>query len=106
MTDIHIAARWGNLGAVQACVNNDPTTRDTRTANGETPLIIAALSGRLKVVEWLHKRGASLTDVLPNRNTVVHCAAGSSFPRTLQYILAQEGMKDYIDSLNKVSIIK
>jgi ankyrin repeat protein len=102
-TDIHTAARRKNLKVVQACVNNDAAKRDAKTADGETPLMIAALNGCLEVVDWLHRRGASLREVLTNGNTVVHYSAASGSTDTLQYILIQEGMGHYVNSLNKVS---
>lgn len=89
---------------VQAQVNNDASARDTETACGESPLMIAALNGSFDVVEWLHKNGASLSVTAPNGNTMVHYSAASGCPRTLQYILAQEGIQ-YINSLNKVKVI-
>ena len=76
---------------------------DAKTADGETPLMIAALNGCLEVVDWLHRRGASLREVLTNGNTVVHYSAASGSTDTLQYILIQEGMGHYVNSLNKVS---
>jgi hypothetical protein len=100
-TDIHTAARRKNLKVVQACVNNDAAKRDAKTADGETPLMIAALNGCLEVVDWLHRRGASLREVLTNGNTVVHYSAASGSTDTLQYILIQEGMGHYVNSLNK-----
>lgn len=87
---------------VQAQVNNDASARDTETACDESPLMIAALNGSFDVVEWLHKNGASLSVTAPNGNTTVHYSAASGCPCTLQYILAQEGIQLYVNSLNKV----
>ena len=104
-TDIHTAARTNNLKVVQACFNNDPAMLDAKTASGETPLMIAALNGYLEVVDWLHRRGASLREVLTNGNNVVHYSAASGSTHTLQYILDQEGMGHYVNSRNKVSML-
>ena len=103
-TDIHTAARTNNLKVVQACFNNDPAMLDAKTASGETPLMIAALNGYLEVVDWLHRRGASLREVLTNGNNVVHYSAASGSTHTLQYILDQEGMGHYVNSRNKVML--
>ena len=90
---------------VQAQVNNDASARDTKTVCDESPLMIAALNGSFDVVEWLYKNGASLSVTAPNGNTTVHYSAASGCPRTLQYILAQEGMIEYVNYLNKVKIL-
>ena len=104
--DIHTAARRGYLDRVEACFNNDgPTTLDSQNTISETPLVIAVVNDRLKLVKWLYEKKARLDVILPNGNTVVHCAAGNRHPQMLEYLLALEGTRSCIDTPNKVSSI-
>jgi len=69
---------------VKALVAHPSTDVDIRNANDETPIMLAALKGRLDVVQALIDRDASLNK--PGW-TALHYAASQSDPKVIQLLL-------------------
>jgi len=59
---LHFAAAGGHVAVVEFCVRKLNIPCGVRDSDGDTPLIVAAYEGRVPVVDWLLKNGASLSD--------------------------------------------
>ncbi|XP_054810939.1 uncharacterized protein LOC129312380 isoform X2 [Prosopis cineraria] len=82
-TPLHLAASMGNAKMCKKIGEAEPSLIASRNMAGETPLFLAALSGRKKAFLWLHYLytegpGVSSTDfshcIRDNDDTILHCA--------------------------------
>jgi ankyrin repeat protein len=84
---IHDAAREGNGDDVRRLLKADPKQREARTAQGSTPLHLAATNPDTSAMKALIAAGA---DVMARDNdgaTPLHMAAYSSRPKNTQLML-------------------
>jgi ankyrin repeat protein len=92
VTQLHDAARDGDLSEVQRLVSEQPIRLRTRFMWGRTALLVAARNGRLAVVKWLLSNGASLEEQDEVHNTSLHLAAmGGSFA-TVKWLVVDCGV--------------
>ncbi len=89
---LYLALREGTLKAAQALVDWPKTNVDTRTAQDETPLMMAALKGHLPIARRLIDRGA---DVNKTGWTPLHYAATSGHAAMIEVLLENHA---YIDA--------
>jgi ankyrin repeat protein len=66
---LSLAIRQGNLPAVRAIVEKNPTLATTADGAGFTPLHIAATAGRVDIIEFLLGRGADIEARTPGGQT-------------------------------------
>lgn len=69
------AAAAGDLGALKCWVQENPSNVSYRGKNGETPLHVAALNGKVKVVEYLLSKGVAPNVRDKRGRTPLHMAA-------------------------------
>jgi hypothetical protein len=77
--DIISSARNGDIDAIESSLNGGVSI-ETKSANGSTPLIVAAYSRRPKTVEYLLKRGADINATDNNHcSALIHAAYYNSY---------------------------
>jgi uncharacterized protein len=92
LSGLYLALRDENLKAAKVLVEWPRTNVDIRTSKDESPLMIAALKGRLDFVKELVARGA---DVNKTGWTPLHYAASGAHLEIMQLLLDQNA---YIDA--------
>ncbi len=75
-SEIHQAARRGDLARVKALVETDHGLLEAKTGAGKTPLHFAAEGGRTEVVLYLLDKGAEINARNAESETPLHYAAG------------------------------
>ena len=60
---------------------------ESKTGEGDTPLMVAALAGKLHAVKWFLEKGATVTSVKSNGWNILHFAAHGGDPDTIDLIL-------------------
>ena len=70
--DIHKAAGQGDLDKVKEILEKNPELLDGEDVQGNTPLTLAANSGRKEVVEYLITKGADLNSTNTYKYTPLH----------------------------------
>eukprot|EP00929_Paragymnodinium_shiwhaense_P013723 TRINITY_DN121574_c0_g1_i1.p1 TRINITY_DN121574_c0_g1~~TRINITY_DN121574_c0_g1_i1.p1 ORF type:complete len:420 (+),score=49.10 TRINITY_DN121574_c0_g1_i1:42-1301(+) len=60
---VHVAATLGLQAALQIAVEEGQSVNLPTSSTGETPAILAAVSGHKEVLQWLGKKGANLSGV-------------------------------------------
>ncbi len=90
MTDLFQAARDGQQEAFEAhAAQNHPVAWDALTdQDGNTVLVLAASTGKLHLVQWLHAQGARLDAANNNGKIAVQIAFEGGHPNTTRGILA------------------
>ena len=92
MTGLFLALREGSLKAAQALVDWPKTKAETRTADDESPLMMAALKGHLEIAKKLVERDA---DVNKTGWTPLHYAATGGHLAMIELLLEKHA---YIDA--------
>lgn len=79
-TALHIAAALGNLSVCKSMISKNPNLIAMRNLNGETPLFLTALHGKIEAFLYLHS--VSNEDYLVRRNdgdTILHAAISGEY---------------------------
>ena len=92
LTGLFLALRDGSLKAAQALVDWPKTKVETRTADDESPLMMAALKGHLELVRKLIARDA---DINKTGWTALHYAATNGHLAIIELLLESHA---YIDA--------
>ncbi|PFX16017.1 ankyrin repeat and EF-hand domain-containing protein 1-like [Stylophora pistillata] len=71
---LHFAATGGDTDVIDLILTHLPDI-ESETAPGYTPLMVAALNGKLHAVKWFVGKGANVTCVDNNRWNMLHFAA-------------------------------
>ncbi|XP_022800162.1 ankyrin repeat domain-containing protein 50-like [Stylophora pistillata] len=71
---LHFAAKCGDTDVIDLIHSHLPDI-ETKTAEGSTPLMVAALHGKLHAVKWFLEKGANVTCVDNSRWNMLHFAA-------------------------------
>jgi ankyrin repeat protein len=87
-SDIHDAAKAGDLESVKVMLEKDPTLIFSNDRDGCQPLHLAALGGRKDVVELLLASNAKVNAKTPSGNTALHMAAWSGHKDVVELLLA------------------
>jgi ankyrin repeat protein len=98
---IHCAARGNNTACVELLINSRGCDVNEKTQFGETPFLIACLSGSLEVARYLYESGG-YGEEDRRGNTVLHYAAASDSAQLLLWLLSIHDFKALIDSPNNV----
>ena len=83
---LHYAAQGGDTDIISLIHTHLPNI-ESKTGEGHTPLMVAALAGKLHVVKLFLERGATVTSVKSNGWNILHFAAQGSDPDTIDLIL-------------------
>lgn len=88
---IHIAARKGDLGAVQILLKKDPNLLNKKKPDGYTPLHLAACMDHLEVVKFLLDQPGLIVDDKTDKGQtalLIACFYGSK--RTVEFLLSDK----------------
>ena len=89
-TPLHFASRKGRT---QVCILLDSGAElECRTANGFTPIILAAQQGHLATVRLHHQRGANVLATQRDGAMAIHAAAQRNRAETVQYLVEEAGV--------------
>jgi ankyrin repeat protein len=99
-TALHFLAVEGHADAVRFLASLGAAV-DEPNEFGDTPLVDAALLGAAEVVQALLECGADPNAASMSRSNVVHAAASSGHPATLDLVLAAGGRHDYVTDLGE-----
>ena len=83
---LHYAAQGGDTDIISLIHTHLPNI-ESKTSNGFTPLMVAAFRGKLHAVKWFLEKGATVTSVVSHGWNILHCAAQSGDPDTIDLIL-------------------
>ena len=83
---LHFAAQGSDPDTIDLIHTHLPNT-ESKTGEGCTPLMAAALCGKLHAVKWFLEKGETVTSVDSNRWDILHFAARSGDPDTVDLIL-------------------
>jgi len=89
MSDLFQAAREGQQDVFEAYAAENPTVKwdGLQDQGGNTVLILAASTGKLHLVQWLHAQGARLDAANNNGKIAVQIAFEGGHPNTTRGIL-------------------
>ncbi len=71
---IHEAAKAGDVETVKKLITETPFLRKATDAGGQTPAMVAASYGQVKVVEYLLGSGIGVNETTANKRTLLHAA--------------------------------
>ncbi|XP_066023852.1 putative ankyrin repeat protein RF_0381 isoform X2 [Pocillopora verrucosa] len=83
---LHCAASGGDTDIISLIHTHLPNI-ESKTGEGDTPLMVAALAGKLHAVKWFLEKGATVTSVKSNGWNILHFAAHGGDPDTIDLIL-------------------
>ena len=83
---LRYAAQGGDTDIISLIHTHLPNI-ESKTGEGDTPLMVAALCGKLHAVKWFLEKGATVTSVKSNGWNILHFAAKGSDPDTIDLIL-------------------
>ena len=83
---LHCAAQGGDTDIISLIHTHLPNI-ESKTGEGHTPLMVAALAGKLHGVKWFLEKGATVTSVKSNGWNILHFAAQGSDPDTIDLVL-------------------
>ena len=83
---LHYAAQGGDTDIISLIHTHLPNI-ESKTSNGLTPLMVAAFRGKLHAVKWFLEKGATVTSVVSHGWNILHGAAQSGDPDTIDLIL-------------------
>ena len=83
---LHCAAQGGDTDIISLIHTHLPNI-ESKTSNGFTPLMAAAFRGKSHAVKWFLEKGATVTSVVSHGWNILHCAAQSGDPDTIDLIL-------------------
>ena len=83
---LHYAAQGGDTDIISLIHTHLPNI-ESKTSNGFTPLMVAAFRGKLHAVKWFLEKGATVTSVVSHGWNILHGAAQSGDPDTIDLIL-------------------
>ena len=83
---LHYAAQGGDTDII-SLIHTHLSNIESKTSNGFTPLMVAAFRGKLHAVKWFLEKGATVTSVVSHGWNILHGAAQSGDPDTIDLIL-------------------
>nr|XP_058949946.1 ankyrin-1-like [Pocillopora verrucosa] len=83
---LHYAAQGGDTDIISLIHTHLPNI-ESKSGEGDTPLMVAAFCGNFHAVKWFLEKGATVTSVESNGWNILHCAAQGSDPDTIDLIL-------------------
>ncbi|KAA8521267.1 hypothetical protein F0562_011896 [Nyssa sinensis] len=86
--DLHIAARSGDLNAVQSICSSNPLAINSRDKHSRTPLHLAAWSGQAQVVSFLCKHKGDVGAAAMDDMGAIHFAAQKGHLEVVRILLA------------------
>jgi ankyrin repeat protein len=75
--DIHTAVRNGDLAAVKAVLEEDPSQIEALNGSKSSPLIVAASGGYIQMIAFLFEKGADIQAVNKWGMTALHYAVNA-----------------------------
>ncbi|PRQ19107.1 putative ankyrin repeat-containing domain-containing protein [Rosa chinensis] len=87
-TDLHAAARSGDLSAVQVIVSSNPLKVNGRDKHSRTPLHLAAWAGQTEVVNFLCKNKADVGAAAMDDMKAIHFAAQKGHLEVVRALLS------------------
>ncbi len=103
-SDIHAAARAGDVATLQALVRADASRLNARDANGMTPLMHAAREKHPAAAAWLLEARADVHAADANRYTALHHAAFVGEPATTAALLKAGGSLIAVESMGRTPL--
>ena len=98
-TELHEAIRAGDMAAVQQCLAARPGAVHDRDVLGDTPLHVAAQTGKVEIAELLLARGADVNAKAYAGWTALHWAAYWQHPAMADLLLNHQAGVDARNSL-------
>jgi len=86
-SDIHQAAKQGDLVKVKALLEKNAELTNAKTENGETPLHSAASGGQLEVVKFLISQGADINLKQNSGATALHFACFGGHRDVVEWLI-------------------
>ena len=86
MEHVTFAAQGGDTDIISLIHTHLPNI-ESKSGEGDTPLMVAAFCGNFHAVKWFLEKGATVTSVESNGWNILHCAAQGSDPDTIDLIL-------------------
>ncbi|CAL9068339.1 unnamed protein product [Musa banksii] len=87
-SDLHAAARNGDLTTVESICNANPLAVNTRDRHSRTPLHLAAWSGQTEVVRFLCKNKADVGAAAMDDTAAIHFAAQKGHLEIIRILLS------------------
>jgi len=94
--EIHDAATSGDLQAVKKLIGEDPQLLEGRDDRGNTPLLVAALEGRIEIFQYLIDNGADLKAVNNRGSSALNLAAFNGKVEMIRLLLQLGFKADYV----------
>lgn len=98
---IHDAAKAGDVETVKKLITQTPFLRKATDAGGQTPALVAANYGQVKVVEYLLGSGIGVNEATANKRTMLHAACEGGRVDMIKLLVtryrADVNVKDYND---------
>ncbi|KAJ7003756.1 hypothetical protein NC653_008840 [Populus alba x Populus x berolinensis] len=87
-TELHAAARSGDMKAVESIVSSNPLAINSRDKHSRTPLHLAAWSGQAEVVSYLCKHKADVGAAAMDDMGAIHFAAQKGHSEVVRTLLS------------------
>ena len=104
-SDIHAAARAGDLGRLKSMLAAEPSLLDGRDGSGMTPLHHAAREKRREAVEFLLAAGADIKAADANQYTALHHAAFVGEPDVTGALLKAGADTKVVESMGRIPLV-
>ncbi|XP_071086322.1 ankyrin-3-like, partial [Haliotis cracherodii] len=87
---LHQACRGGDIETVKTVLAQDKLDINSRSKNGETPVMMAARAGYVELVDLLVKKGGDMSLVNNSGDNILHQACRGGDEGTVKRVLAQD----------------
>ena len=104
-SDIHAAARAGDLDRLKSMLAAEPSLLDARDGSGMTPLHHAAREKRREAVEFLLAAGADIKAADANQYTALHHAAFVGEPDVIGVLLKAGADTKVVESMGRIPLV-
>ncbi len=96
--EIHQAAAKGDLAAVKALVEADPSLLNAKDADGRTPLHWACRGVHVEVLSYLAEKGADVNALDNNQIAPLHSLASRDHEEGIRLLLAKGAIVDILNA--------